>query len=182
MSVQLCVFLHESVMPTCEQWQCAVRDAGHDLTFGSFSPREHERFVPMQLAGETCGFEYSFDQIEPSEVEDVADMVGDRSYVAIFTCHSSMLDYRAAEIAAATLTELCSGVYFDPQSGSHAEGKDVHALLSSERSAEMERKLAEADRKWAKVTERRCPKCNARCPEYRGSCWVCGYAIGKCSA
>lgn len=179
MSVQLCVFLHESDLPTHEQWQRAVQGAGHDLTLDSFSPREHIGFLPMRLGGEECGFEYSFEPVDPNEAEEVVAVIGNRSHVVTLTWQSSMLDLRAAEIAASTLTELCNGIFFDPQSGSHAEGKAVHSLLERERNAEIQRKLAEAERKWAKVTERRCPECHARCPEYWGSCWVCDYAIGR---
>jgi hypothetical protein len=177
MSVHLYVFLRDSDLPTQEEWQRAVQDAGHDLFFDSFSPKEHAGFLPMQLDGEECGFEYSFRSIEEGEGEEVD--LGDRSHVVELSWHSSILDLRAVEIAASTLTELCNGIFLDPQSGAHAEGKAVHGLVTVQRSAEQDRKLAEAERKWAKVTERRCPECNARCPEYRGSCWVCGFEIGR---
>lgn len=179
MSVELCVFLRETDLPTQEQWQQAILNAGNDLVFDSFSTREHVGFLPIQLAGEECGFEYSFDVVDQDEAEEVLAVIGDRTHVVTFRWQSSMLDLRAAEIAASALTELSNGIFFDPQSGSHAEGKAVHELLASERNAERERKLAEAERKWAKVTERRCPECSARCPEYRGSCWVCGFAVGR---
>ncbi|HEY3391140.1 MAG TPA: hypothetical protein VGK58_00420 [Lacipirellulaceae bacterium] len=182
MSVQLCVYLHESDLPSQEQWQHAVLNAGHDLIFDSFSPREHTGFLPMKLTGEECGFEYSFDPIDQDEVEEVLAVIGDRTHVVKFTWHSSMLDLRAAEIAASTLADLSNGIFFDPQSGSHAEGNAVHTLLAAERDSERERKLAEAEGKWANVTERRCPECNARCPEYRSSCWVCGFAVGRLPA
>lgn len=171
MSIQLCVFLRESELPTQEQWQRAVLNAGHDLIFDSFSPREQVGFLPTQLDGEECGFEYSFTTIEDKEVEELLSIIGNRTHVVTFTLHSSMQELRAAEIAASTLTALVDGVYFDPQSGLHADGRSVHSLLENERNAERERKLAEAERKWGKVTERRCPECNARCPEYRGNCW-----------
>jgi hypothetical protein len=182
MSVHVCVFLRESELPTQEQWQRAVREAGHDLVFDSFSPREHTGFLPMQLAGEECGFEYSLNAIDKDEVEEVLAIVGDRTHIAEFTSHSSMQDLRAAEIAASALTKIANGIFYDPHSGSHAKGEAVHSLLADWRNAERERKIAEAERKWAKVTERRCPECSARCPEYRGSCWVCGFAVGRVSA
>lgn len=179
MSVHFCVYLRESVLPSHEQWQSAIRNAGHDLVLDDFSPTEHTGFLPTQLAGEECGFEYSFDPIVDDEVEDLRSVIGDRTHVVTFTWHSSELDMRAAEIAASSLTDVANGIFFDPQSGAHAEGNAVHSLLAEERESERSRKLAEAERKWAKVTERRCPKCNARCPEYRGSCWVCGFAVGR---
>jgi hypothetical protein len=182
MSVHLCVFLCESDLPTQEQWQRAVRNAGHDLVFDDFSPREHAGFLPVQSAGEECGFEYSFNSIDDHDVEEMLAVIGNRTHAVTFTWHSSMQDLHAAQIAASVLTDMANGVFFDPQSGTHAEGKAVYLLLANERNAERERKLAEAERKWAKVTERRCPECNARCPEYRGSCWVCGFAVGKLPA
>jgi hypothetical protein len=178
MSVHLWVFLRESELPTQEQWQRVVQEAGHDLVFDSFLPREHTGFLPIRLAGKQCGFEYSFKPVH-EEVDEVPPFVGDRTHVVEFNWHGDMQGLRATEIAACALTELANGIFYDPQSGSHAEGKAVYSLLAVERNAEVERKLAEAERKWAKVTERRCPGCNARCPEYRGSCWVCGFAVGK---
>lgn len=182
MSVDLYVFLRERELPTDEEWQRAIQAAGHDLVFDSFSSREHTGFLPARLAGELSGFEYSFNPIDANEVEKLKAIIADRSHVVTFTLHGNMLELRAAEIAASVLTDLANGVYFDPQSGSHAEGKADYSLLADERNAERERMLAEAERKWAKVTERRCPECNAPCPEYRGSCWVCGFAIGKLPA
>lgn len=64
MSVHLCVFLRESDLPTHVEWQRAVQDAGHDLFFDSFSPREHFGFLPMPLDGDECGFGYSFGPID----------------------------------------------------------------------------------------------------------------------
>jgi hypothetical protein len=182
MSVHLCVFLHESKLPTHEQWQSAVHGAGHDLVFDSFSPRQHTGFLPMLLAGEECGFEYSFNALDPNEIQEMRDIVGDRTHVVEFTWHSSMQDMRAAEIAASALTSVANGVFYDPQSGLHAEGRAVFSLLVAEQNAERERKIAQAERKWANVTERRCPECNAPCPEYRENCWVCGFAVGRLPA
>ena len=182
MSVQLCVFLREFDLPSREEWQQSILKAGHDLILDSFSPREHTGFLPMQLSGEECGFEYSFDPVDNDEAEEILTVIGGRTHVVTFRWHSNLLDLRAAEIAASTLTDLTNGVFFDPQSGSHAEGSAVYALLEDEKNAERERKLAEAERKWSKVTERRCSICNARCPEYRGSCWVCGFAMGRVPA
>jgi hypothetical protein len=179
MSVDICVFLRESDLPSRDQWLRAIHDAGHDFEFDDFSPTEHVGFVPCRMGGKECGFEYSFDAIDHEEDEDIRAIVGERTHVVTFTLHGSLLDLGAAELAASVLTDLANGVFFDPQSGSHAIGKAVYRQLAEERNAEHQRKLEEAERKWAKVTERRCPKCNARCPEYRGSCWVCGYTIGK---
>src|SRR5438045_1104297 len=124
MSVHLCVFLRESELPTQEQWQRVVQEAGHDLVLDSFSPREHTGFLPLRLAGEPSGFEYLFRPIDEDEFEEVLPVVDDRTHVVEFTLHGGMQrDLRAAEIAASALTELSNGIFYDPQSGSHAQGR-----------------------------------------------------------
>src|SRR5262245_56213999 len=128
MSVHLCVFLCESELPTQEQWQRAVQGAGHDLVFDSFSPREHTGFLPLRIAREQCGFEYLFRPMGKEEVEEVLSLVGDRTHVVEFTWHGGVPDLRAAEIAASALAELANGIFYDPQSGSHAQGRAVYSL------------------------------------------------------
>jgi hypothetical protein len=182
MSVDIQVFLHESALPTRQQWQSAIQAAGHNFVFDDFSPAEQTGFLPTRLDNIECGFEYSFNLVDDDEFEDLISVIGDRRQVATFTWHSNMLEMRAAQIAASVLADISRGLFYDPQSGNYAEGSAAYSLMADEREAERERKLAEAERKWEKVTERRCPECDARCPEYRGSCWVCGFSIGKLPA
>jgi hypothetical protein len=181
MSVQLSVYLGDDRVPTFENWQSAVRDAGHDLIIDEFSPRDHLGFVPMRLNGQECGFEYFFSEVVAEEIEDIAATVGDRDRLAEFVWHSSEHDGRAAEIAAAVLASISDGIFFDPQSGDWARGPDAFGLVERWHADERLRRAEAAERKWATVTERRCPKCGSRCPEYRAKCWVCGHELGRAS-
>jgi hypothetical protein len=179
MSVELNVYLYDAALPTCDDWQRAISERGHDFVFDPFSSRDHVGFVPIRLNGDKCGFEYFFAPIEEASEEDDLKAIGDRTHVAQFILHGSELDLRAAEIAASVLASIANGVFFDPQSGSFAEGGSVFDLLLKQHDTERDRRRAEAERKWSRVTDRLCPECNARCPEYRGKCWVCGFAIGR---
>jgi hypothetical protein len=140
---------------------------------------EQVGFIPAKLDGQECGFEYSFSPIADGEFDELREVIGGRTHVASFVWHSSLVDGTAGNIAAATLADIANGVFFDPQSGTHAVGKDAYSMMEDLVRSDREWKHAAAEQKWAKVTERRCPECNARCPEYRGSCWVCGHHVGR---
>jgi hypothetical protein len=179
MSVELCVFLKKDRIPTYEEWQKAILCADRPLTLESFSPVDHSGFVPTVLDGQECGFEYFFTPIAEDEFNELATVTEDRNYLASFVWHSSMVDGTAANIAAAALADIADGVFFDPQSGAYAIGKDAYSLREDLVASDRDGKLAAAEKKWADATERRCPKCNAPCPEYRAKCWVCGHHLGR---
>lgn len=179
MSVELCVFLEEPALPTHAEWRHAIVRSGRNLSFDAFSLVEQVGFVPAKLDGQECGFEYFFSPIADGEFDELCEAIGARTHVASFAWHSSLIEGTAANIAAATLADIANGVFFDPQSGTHAVGKDAYSMMEDLVKSDREWKHAAAEQKWAKVTERRCPECNARCPEYRGNCWVCGHHVGR---
>mgnify|MGYP001426066465 CR=1 FL=1 len=180
MSVELCVFVHGNAMPSCDEWQSAIRLAGHDLVFEPFSTIEHFGFLPMTLSGESWGFEYFYGPIDHEwNNEQLRGALEDRSHIATFTFHGSELDLRASEIASSVLAELTDGIYLDPQSGSYARGSAAIEMLANEREPARKQKIEQAEAKWSTVTKRRCPQCTALCPEYRKSCWVCSYELGR---
>jgi hypothetical protein len=137
MSVDLCVFLHDHRLPSCDEWQAAIDAEGRDLKLDDFSPREQTGFVPCMLNVKDCGFEYFFAPVESGEANEVLEKIGDRDRVVTLSFHSSELDMRAATIAAAALTTLSDGVYFDGEN--FAVGKTVYALLELQESNNQQR-------------------------------------------
>ena len=159
MSVELWVFIRDEALPTWQEWQRALDEAGSGLHMDEFSPREHAGFVPGNLDGHECGFEYFWEAIEPGEGEEVLAEIGDRTRTAVFVWHGSEMDWRAGTLAAAVLTKLADGVFFDPQSGEFARGGDVFTMLEQQEQDERGRRLRLAERKWGQTTSRRCPEC-----------------------
>lgn len=179
MSVEVIVYLRDADLPTRDAWQRSIDEAGISLRLDEFSPREHTGFLPAALDGQDAGFEYYFEPVEPSESEEIGEEIADRDCMASFVWHSSEIEGRSAMLAAAVLTKLADGVFYDPQSGEFARGDDVFRLLEEEEQSERERLMQLAETKWGQTTTRRCPQCNAPCPEYKAKCAVCDYAIGR---
>ncbi len=179
MSVEVTVYLRDAELPSRDEWQRAIDAEGIDLQLDQFSPREHTGFLPTKLDGQDCGFEYFFQSVDQAEKEDLLAEIGERDRSVSFVCHSSEIEGRAAMLAAAVLTKLADGVFFDPQGGGFARGRGVFALIEQGERSEMDRRMRLAVQKWAQTTSRRCPKCNAPCPEYRNKCSVCGFVIGR---
>jgi hypothetical protein len=179
MSVELCVYLRGLDLPSRDDWQRAIDAAGLDLRLEEFSPREHTGFLPATLNGEKCGFEYFFQPVEPDEAEEVREEIGNRDHVVLFVTHASEIEGRSAMLAAAVLTELAGGVFFDPQGGGFARNHGVFTLMEEGERAAMEARMRRAEEKWGPTTKRRCPKCGAPCPEYKKECGVCHFAIGR---
>jgi hypothetical protein len=177
MSVDLCVFLRNESLPTHSQWQAAINEKRLNLVLDDFSSREHTGFLPCRLNGVQCGFEYYFAGLEGA-YEDIKTKIGDRDRVVTLVLHGSMDDLKAAMLTAAVLTELCDGVFYDPQGPEFLIGDGVFKLIQRDEDAERERirRLAEKD---AAITDRRCPKCGAPCPKYRKTCQVCRFEIGR---
>ncbi len=78
MSVELRVFVRDEALPTWQEWQRALDEAGSGLRMDEFSPSEHTGFVPGKLDGHECGFEYFWEAVEPGEGEEVFAQIGDR--------------------------------------------------------------------------------------------------------
>jgi hypothetical protein len=178
-SVEVCVYLRSRDLPSRDAWQRAIDAPGIDLQLDEFSPRELTGFLPAKLNGEECGFEYLYHPVDHDEAEEVLAEVGDRDHVVRFVTHASKLDGRSAMLAAAALTELVDGVFFDPQGGEFARGHGVFVLMEEWERAAREARMRRAEEKWGPITNRRCPKCGAPCPEYKKECSVCHFAIGR---
>jgi len=177
MSVALYVFLQDQDVPSRDEWQGAINAAHLPLILDVFDVRKFAGYLPVELDGIDTGFEFFFGVVSEIPGVDALRLAGRDRYVA-FVLHSDLTEMKAAMLAAATLTEHASGVFFDPQSGEYAEGSDVFAIIRRDEEAEVlrRRRLAEKD---ANSTNRLCPECGAKCPEYRKTCKVCGYEIGR---
>jgi hypothetical protein len=179
MSVEVLVYIRDADLPTRDEWQRAIDAEGIDLHLDPFSPREHTGYLPAKLNGQDCGFEYFYQPLDAADTKDVRAEVGDRDRSVSLVCHSSEIEGRAAMLAAAVLTKLVDGVFFDPQGGGFARGGGVFTLIEQGERSGWDARMRRAEQKWGHTTSRRCPKCNAPCPEYKNKCAVCGFAIGR---
>ena len=126
MSVDLYVYLRDAEIPTREQWQEAIDEAGIDLVLDKeFSVREHEGgFVPVLMGEEETGFEFYLDSLDESYIPDepnAAQRLADRGCVAAFRL-SDLQEWVAAMYAAAVLTQLANGLLCDAQIGELVDG------------------------------------------------------------
>jgi hypothetical protein len=131
MSMELHVFLRDPRVPTSEQWQQAIRDAGFDLSLdSSLRVREDTGFSPAVYRGKETGFE--FDLCPASDVTDaypdVVPRIGEREMVANFRWGGDLTECAAAVIASAVLARLADGVFFDPQEGEVVSGDEAIEL------------------------------------------------------
>ena len=141
-----------------------------------FDPRDFAGFLPCRLAGLECGFEYDFRPLEADD-EELRDRIGDSDRVVEFVLHGgSQLDLTAALRAAAALTHLSGGIYYDPQSDQTATHRGVYDILHELEKAERTRGRLAAEED-AAMTTHRCPHCGAPCPTYRKTCKACGRSV-----
>ena len=175
-SVDLCVYVREQRLPTRDAWQSAIDAAGMRLTLDEFDTRNFDGFLPCRLDGIECSFEYYFHTLEEQD-EEIRDRIGDSNRVVTLVLHGGqMTDLKAAMFAAAALTEVSGGTFYDPQGDVAATGKGVYELIRQDEERERERgRIAAA--KDAAITDERCPHCGAPCPSYRKTCKACGKAV-----
>ena len=146
------------------------------LKLDEFDTRDLDGFLPCRLDGTECGFEYSFHALEDQD-EEIRDRIGESDRVVTLTLHGGeMNDFKAAMYAAAALTEVSRGTYYDPQGDVTATGKGVYEVIRQDEERERERGRIAAE-KDASFTNNRCPHCGAPCPSYRKTCKACGKAV-----
>lgn len=139
MSIELHVYLRDLDVPSREQWQHAINDAGFDLKLDElFSIRQHIGYVPAHLCGVESGFEFYLDALDKSSVPESASMaLVDYDHVAAFRIGSDLEELIAAMCTAAALTELADGLFHDPQTyGEYLNGAE--AIELARRTAEQE--------------------------------------------
>lgn len=131
MSMELHVLLKDDKLPTAEQWQRGLREAGFDLALdSSLSVRENSGFIPVVYEGKDTGFE--FHVYPASDTTDTYPeakaQAPDLDLSANFRWGGDFVEMSAAIVASAILTKLTDGVCFDPQEGTFANGDEAVAL------------------------------------------------------
>jgi hypothetical protein len=163
------------------------KDCGFEYSFDKAEPLEIEG--PDEVAESPRRSDISwwvrlFGTARPAvpEYDDEGELqkaLADRDQSVTFTTHASDEELQAASLAGVVLATIADGVFFDPQGGDWAVGRDAFRLLEDQESESRERLMQVAIKKWSRFTKRRCPKCNAPCPEFRPKCYVCDYEIGR---
>src|SRR5687768_4992228 len=107
MSVMQLVVLRDSEVPTRQEWQNSIADAGCDLQLDlTFDPREQSGYLPVALNGEDTAFEYDFVRPEDVEFDTPPPDFGGRDRVIALVTRGDMRGCAAATCAAAALTRL----------------------------------------------------------------------------
>lgn len=128
MSVDLHVFLKDSLVPSAQDWQRAVHAAGFELTlYENFPVREHSGFLPVVYKNHETGFEFDL-SLASTIVADYPIITGHIEgfdLVATFRWGGNIRQGIAAIIASAVLTNLSDGMLFDPQDNTFVNKGDV---------------------------------------------------------
>ena len=118
MSIELHIFMHDSRVPAREAWQQAIEELRFATVLDTtLDVRQQTGFLPTIYTGQPTGFEFFLEPAEDvlSSYPHVADRVGGREKCATFVWHSDLTEMAAALSAAAALTKLTDGIYYDPQ-------------------------------------------------------------------
>lgn len=120
MSMELHVFLTKARLPDIAQLQATIDDLGFDLKLDpEVTVAAHMGFLPATLMGRESGFEF-----DVGPAADIADTYPDFAQqlavfdrAANFRWCANLDEMTCALAAAAALTRVCDGVWFDPQEG-----------------------------------------------------------------
>lgn len=120
MSMELHVFLAKRHLPDVRRWQAAIDAHGFEVKLDpTTNVATDSGFLPAAFKGRESGFE--FDVTPASEVvdacPDIADRVRGLDAVGNFRWGGDLEEMACALAAAAALTSLSGGVWFDPQEG-----------------------------------------------------------------
>ncbi len=144
MSVEMNVFLRADRLPTAQQWADAIVAAGFDAQLDrSVQLTTHTGYLPCRYGGKDSGFEYYRDDLEDVELDpEISEGVGDRDTVVSFVSHGDLRELTCAIIAAAVLTQLADGMYWDtegdelyPAEGAVRQAREVEQDLLRELKA-----------------------------------------------
>jgi hypothetical protein len=128
--MEIHVLLQDSALPTREQWQTGIAEAGFNLTLDeTLDVRQSTGYSPAVYEGVATGFEFDiFPATDITEsYEGVAERIGERDVSANFRWGSSMRECVAAYIASAVLAKLADGILYDPQEDSFFTGDEALA-------------------------------------------------------
>ena len=134
MSIELHIFMPESVAVTARAWQQAISAAGFPTALDAgIDPEAHSGFLPATYNGKSTGFEFHLDRASEVLVAypHIADRVGARAKCATFRWGGNFSEMCAALSAAAALARLADGLYFYPDGDVVYEAEE--ALLATRR-------------------------------------------------
>jgi hypothetical protein len=140
MSVELHVFLSKHSLPDIRHWQAAIDSHGFDVKLDSgVDVGAQSGYLPAVFKGIDSGFEF---HVAPASdvIEAYPDIAGRLSGIDIvgnFRWFGDLNEMACAMAAAAALTSMSGGVWFDPQDG---EMRDALGAIKEAQSG-----IAEAD-------------------------------------
>jgi len=120
MSMELHVFLSNRRLPDVHQWQAAIDSHSFDVKLDRDAKVGTDTgFLPAMLKGRASGFEFdvtpAMDVVEA--YPDIAERLVGLDAVGNFRWGGDLDEMACALAAAAALTSLSGGVWFDPESG-----------------------------------------------------------------
>lgn len=117
MAVELHIFMQDSRVPNREDWQHAIEELGFPTILdSSLNLRRDTGFAPTSYRGQPTGFELCLEPTADvlSSYAHMESKVAGRDRCATFRWGNDLTECAAALSAAAALTKLTDGVYFDP--------------------------------------------------------------------
>ncbi|MFK8012670.1 MAG: hypothetical protein AB8B80_11550 [Marinicellaceae bacterium] len=114
MSAEIRVFIKRIDMLNIEQWISAFSEYGFDLKFDcELDVFKDNGFIPMVYKGESCGFEYGFDNLEDTmfSIDENQEIAG-KDICVSFSSEYDQSNLASAMIASAVLVKKCSGIYW----------------------------------------------------------------------
>ena len=117
MSLELHIFIENSKVPSRDDWQQAIDDAGFPTVLDlSLDLRRDTGFRPTIYKEQATGYEF---YLEPAagileSYSHITEQVGSRDMCATFRWGGDIMECAATISSAAALTKLSDGIYFYP--------------------------------------------------------------------
>ena len=138
MSLELHIFIQDSKVPSRDDWQQAIDDAGFPTVLDlSLDLRRDTGFRPTIYKEQATGYEF---YLEPApgileSYSHIAEQVGNRDMCATFRWGGDLVECAAAISSAAALTKLADGIYFYPDDDIIRTAEDVVETTRQELSS-----------------------------------------------
>jgi hypothetical protein len=122
MSATLYVSCRKASLPTRDQWQAAIREAGFDLELKPFDWRTQSGFMAVKYKKESTGFELMVEDAKPVARQLGIKLPDGNDVVVSFGFGSDPEECDAATCASAALAKCAGGSYFDEYSDDLLDG------------------------------------------------------------
>ena len=138
MSLELHIFIQDPKVPSRDDWQQAIDDAGFPTVLDlSLDLRRDTGFRPTIYKEQATGYEF---YLEPAagileSYSHLAEQVGSRDMCATFRWGGDLMECAAAISSAAALTKLADGIYFYPDDDIIRTAEDVVETTRQELSS-----------------------------------------------